>query len=120
MLSISLLFSQDKKNKFLGFFSGNIIPYLKEATPYIKIKDIIPFSYAIYKGHVYIYRSHGDYAKAYILSEEKAYEKAEEYATEKCKKYRFSVLDNYNVKIVEIKNTGLLFIFRGNIICLDF
>ncbi len=115
---ISFSFSQ-QKNIFLGVYNGSVIYHLKEIIPYAKVKNLISYSYAVYMGHMYIFRNFESYSSAYTSAEKKAHDKFKSVSEEECKNFKFSVVDNFNVKVVELKDKGLLFIFSGNIICMD-
>ena len=119
VIVFNLSFSQSGKNIFLGVFNGSVVSYLEDIIPYIKIKDMLSYSYAIYMGHIYIFENFRNYPSAYTSAEENARAEFKRVSQEKCKNFKFSLVENFNIKVVELKERGLLFIFSGNIICLD-
>ena len=113
------VFSKEKKNTFLGVYRGNAVSYIKEIFPLLKVKDMTSYSYTFFIGHGYIFKNLKGYAYAYASTEKKAIKEFKKFAEKACKKYTFSAVTDFDVKIVELKGAGLLFIFMGNVICLD-
>ncbi len=112
----SFVFSQPQ---FLGVYNGNIFFYVKEIAPSVKLADLSRFSYTIYMGHLYIFENFKDYPSAYVSAEKEARKEFKNQALKDCKDHRFSAVDSFSVNVVELKDKGLLFIFSGNILCLD-
>ena len=120
--SFTISFAKDKfpVPEFLGVVKGNIIPYLKEVIPNLKIKNVFQMSDAYTAGSLYIAQNYKNYADFYVDIEHKSINDLRNIAEEKCSKYPFYGLDNFEVSITRVSDNVVLVKTTCNIICAGF
>ncbi len=115
--SISFANEKPKTPEFLGIVKGNIIPYLKEVIPNLKIKNVFRMSDAYSVGLLYITQNYKNYAEFFVDLEERTANDLKDVGKEKCKKDLFYGLDNFEISIIRVSDNIILVKTTCNIIC---
>ncbi len=119
LLLAGLSFSQKDQTSFLGMYFSNTIPYMKDSFP-VKVADFTSVYYAHFIGYLKMYNEGKSYPKAYGEAVREAEKSFKALADKTCDKYPFSAVMDVKLNTVDIKDVGLLFIFNGVLVCIDF